>query len=134
MLDALPQAKILLGVRGYDADWLRQALNDRGIEPCFPSKTKSKVPIPHDHTLYRHRIENMFGKLKDWRRIHPSAAFQRCFASSEPFGCSARYDRYAHTFSLCSIIRLAPLPSTFKRAGSSCVPASDELRLSNVLY
>ena len=40
----------------------------------------------------------MFGKLKDWRRIHPSAAFQRCFASSEPFGCSARYDRCAHTF------------------------------------
>ncbi|GLJ00280.1 hypothetical protein Sbs19_40970 [Sphingobium sp. BS19] len=31
-----------------------------------------KVPIPHDTVLYRqrHKIENMFGSLKDWRRIH----------------------------------------------------------------
>lgn len=82
MLDALPQAKALLGDRGYDADSLRQALADRGIEPCIPSKANRKVPIPHDRTLYRQRqrIENMFGKLKDWRRIH------------------TRYDRCAHTF------------------------------------
>ena len=35
-------------------------------------KRNRKVPVPHDATLYRqrHRIENMFGKLKDWRRIH----------------------------------------------------------------
>jgi transposase len=41
-----------------------------------------KAPIPRDTTLYRrrHRIENMFGSLKDWRRIH------------------TRYDRCAHTF------------------------------------
>ena len=82
MLDALPKAKAMLGDRGYDADWLRQALADRGIEPCIPSKTNRKAPIPHDRTLYRqrHRIENMFGKLKDWRRVH------------------TRYDRCAHTF------------------------------------
>ncbi len=72
MLDALPKAKALLGDRGYDADWLRQALTERGIEPCIPSKINRKVPIPHDRQLYRqrHRIENMFGRLKDWRRIH----------------------------------------------------------------
>ena len=66
MLDALPKAKALLGDRGYDADWLRQALTERGIEPCIPSKINRKVPIPHDRTLYRqrHRIENMFGRLK----------------------------------------------------------------------
>ncbi|MGH8336462.1 MAG: IS5 family transposase [Gammaproteobacteria bacterium] len=82
MLDALPSAKALLGDRGYDADWLRHALTVRGIEPCIPSKSNRKVQIPHDRTLYRqrHRIENMFGKLKDWRRIH------------------TRYDRCAHTF------------------------------------
>jgi len=82
MLDALPKAKALLGDRGYDADWLRQALADRGIEPCIPSKINRKVPIPHDRILYRqrHKIENMFGRLKDWRRIH------------------TRYDRCAHTF------------------------------------
>lgn len=82
MIDALPRAKTLLGDRGYDADWFRVALVKRGISACIPSKTNRKVPIPHDRVLYRqrHRIENMFGKLKDWRRIH------------------TRYDRCAHTF------------------------------------
>ena len=40
----------------------------------------------------------MFGGLKDWRRIRHHAVFQRCLASTEPFGCSALYDRYAHAF------------------------------------
>ena len=71
MIDALPRAKALLADRGYDADWFRAALDARGIAACIPSKANRKVPIPHDTVLYRqrHRIENMFGKLKDWRRI-----------------------------------------------------------------
>ena len=82
MLDALPPAKEMLGDRGYDANWLRDALAERGISACIPSKANRKVQIPHDRVLYRqrHKIENMFGKLKDWRRIH------------------TRYDRCAHTF------------------------------------
>ncbi|QXQ06709.1 IS5 family transposase [Sphingosinicellaceae bacterium] len=82
MFDALPKAKAMLGDRGYDADWFRAALIAKGIAPCIPSKANRKTPIPHDRTIYRqrHRIENMFGKLKDWRRIH------------------TRYDRCAHTF------------------------------------
>ena len=82
MLDALPPAKTLLADRGYDADWFRNALIAKGIAPCIPSKTNWNVPIPRDRLLYRqrHRIENMFGKLKDWRRF------------------DTRYDRCAHTF------------------------------------
>lgn len=82
MLDALPKATSLLGDKGYDADWFRVALAARGITPCIPSKANRKTPIPHDATLYRqrHKIENMFGRLKDWRRIH------------------TRYDRCAHSF------------------------------------
>ena len=82
MFDALPPAKAILADRGYDADWFRDALTARGIVPCIPSKANRKAPIPHDQTLYRqrHKIENMFGKIKDWRRVH------------------TRYDRCAHTF------------------------------------
>ena len=82
MLPALPKAKELLGDKGYDADWFRQALADRGIAACIPSKSNRKEPLQHDRSLYRqrHKIENMFGRLKDWRRIH------------------TRYDRCAHTF------------------------------------
>ncbi len=82
MLDALPPAKELLGDRGYDANWFREGLAERGIAACIPSKANRKIHIPHDRVLYRqrHKIENMFGKLKDWRRIH------------------TRYDRCAQTF------------------------------------
>ncbi len=62
----------MLADRDYDADWSRAASEQRGITPCIPSKTNPKTPIPHDTDLYRqrHKVENMFGKLKDWRRIH----------------------------------------------------------------
>jgi putative transposase len=82
MLPSLPQAKELLGDKGYDSNRFRQALASRGITPCIPSSRSRKVPIPYDRTLYRqrHRIENMFGRMKDWRRI------------------AMRYDRCAHTF------------------------------------
>ena len=82
MLDALPAAKAMLGDRGYDADWFRNALIAKGIAPCIASNANRKIAIPHDRTLYRqrHHVENMFGRLKDWRRIH------------------TRYDRCAHTF------------------------------------
>jgi len=82
MFDAIPNAKTLLADKGYDADWFRGALTSRGIVPCIPPKSNRKATISFDRTLYRlrHKIENMFGKLKDWRRIH------------------TRYDRCAHTF------------------------------------
>jgi transposase len=72
MIDALSPAKAMLGDLGDDADWCRAAL--AGIAACISAKVNRKVPIPHDTLLYRprHRIENMFGKLKDWRRIHTS--------------------------------------------------------------
>jgi transposase len=82
MLPSCPPAKVLLADKGYDADWFRDALAIRGIEACIPSRAKRKTPVPHDAGLYRqrHKIEIMFGRLKDWRRIH------------------TRYDRCAHTF------------------------------------
>jgi transposase len=79
---SFPAARALLADRGYDADWLREDLTERGVEACIPPKSNRKIQIPYDKILYRkrHKIENMFGKLKDWRRIH------------------TRYDRCAHTF------------------------------------
>jgi transposase len=82
MLPALPPARELLADRGYDSNRFRAALAARGIEPCIPSTKSRKAPLPYDKLLYRqrHRIENMFGRLKDWRRV------------------ATRYDRCAHTF------------------------------------
>lgn len=47
-----------------------------------------KIRLPHDRALYRkwHKIETMFSKLKDWRRIH------------------TRSDRCAHAFMSAIVI------------------------------
>jgi transposase len=82
IVHALPRAGYMLADRGYDADWFREALGERGINPCIPPKKNRKTDIPYDKNLYkkRHKVENMFGRLKDWRRI------------------ATRYDRCAHAF------------------------------------
>ena len=68
--------------RGYDADWFREALVDRGIVPCIPGRRSRDKPVKYDKRRYRkrNRIEIMFGRLKDWRRV------------------ATRYDRYPTVF------------------------------------
>lgn len=82
LLPRLPKAKELIADRGYDADWFRAALAKKGIAPCIPPRKHRKEKCAYDKTLYRqrHKIENMFSHIKDWRRI------------------AMRYDRCAHTF------------------------------------
>ena len=82
VLPALPEAAVLIADKGYDSDPLRKALIAREIEPCIPGRKNRKAPVPYDAALYkqRNRIERMFGKLKDWRRI------------------AMRYDPCAHAF------------------------------------
>ena len=71
LLSVLPSAKLLLADKGYDADWFREALADEGIATRIPARRRRKNPARHDRKLYkkRHRIENLFARLKDWRRI-----------------------------------------------------------------
>ena len=78
LCSALPSVKWLTAHRGYDADWFREALRDKGIRPCVPGRTSRGKPVPHDKRRYRrrNRIEIMFGRLKDWRRI--ATCYDRC--------------------------------------------------------
>jgi transposase len=71
LLGHLPAAKHMLADRGYDADWYREGLENKGISPCIPSRKGRKIKVSHDAIRYRqrHRIENAFARLKDWRRI-----------------------------------------------------------------
>ena len=82
LLPALPDAEVLIADRGYDSNWFREALIELEIAPCIPGRANRKAPIPYNADLYkqRNRIERMFGRPKDWRRI------------------ATRYDRCAHTF------------------------------------
>ena len=36
LLDSLPKAQWMLADRGYDADWFREALQEKGLTPCIP--------------------------------------------------------------------------------------------------
>jgi len=67
LLPDLPAATHLLADKGYDANWFRDGLIKRGITPCIPPKTSRKFKLKFDKTLYkqRHKVENMFGRLKD---------------------------------------------------------------------
>jgi transposase len=61
----------LIADRGYDTDAIRAWCAERGIEVVIPSKRSRKVAIPHNRERYRtrHRIENLFGRMKDSTRI-----------------------------------------------------------------
>ncbi|MGR3633234.1 MAG: IS5 family transposase [Limimaricola soesokkakensis] len=78
LLRGLPVAEWLLADRGYDADWICEALKDKGIKPCIPGRKSRATPVKPDKRRYkrRNRIEIMFGRLKDWRRV--ATRYDRC--------------------------------------------------------
>lgn len=78
LLSALPPAKVLMADKGHDAGWFREVLEDKGVTACIPARRGQKNPAAYDRKLYkqRHRIENLFARLKDWRRI--ATRYDRC--------------------------------------------------------
>lgn len=79
---AVPDETTLIAHRSDYSDEFRDALKAKDISACIPAKSNRNSPVAHDAVLYktRARIEIMFGRFKDWRRV------------------GARYDRCAHTF------------------------------------
>lgn len=61
----------LLADKGYDSDAIRDELDNREIEAVIPSKKNRREPRTFDRDKYkdRNRIERMFNKLKNWRRV-----------------------------------------------------------------
>lgn len=84
LLGGLPAATWLLADRGYDADWFRDGLKNKGITLCIPGRKSRGKPIKYDKRRYkrRNRIEIMFGRLKDWRRV--ATRYDRARRSSSP--------------------------------------------------
>jgi transposase len=77
-LGNMPKAERLLADRGYDAERVREALKDKRLEPCIPGSKPHDKPFRHYKRRYkrRNRIEIMFGRLKDWRRV--ATRYDRC--------------------------------------------------------
>ena len=80
---------MVLADRAYDSAELRGGLRQRGAKAVVPNRSNRKRPYRFDRTSYklRHRIENAFCRLKDFRRI------------------ATRYDRFARNYlaSVCLV-------------------------------
>ncbi|BDW81076.1 hypothetical protein MACH24_31220 [Erythrobacter sp. Dej080120_24] len=77
--------KALLADKGYDGNRFRESLLIRGILPIIPPRSNRKVPEHPDYRRYkdRNRIERMFGKLKQQRRI--ATRYDKTILSFESF-------------------------------------------------
>lgn len=91
---------------------------EKGIKPCIPPTNNRKEQIEYDKALYkqRHRIENMFARLKDWRRI------------------AMRYDRCSHTFFSAICIAAAVLyASTRSRRAQARIGGGMRASLTSIV-
>ena len=61
----------LLADKAFDSNWIINELNDRGAMICISQRPQRLDPIKIDPDVYkwRHRIENFFCKLKEFKRI-----------------------------------------------------------------
>lgn len=68
--------------KAYDSQKVRQQIKDEGALPVIPSRSTAlqKAYCPKRIYRRRHKIENFFCRLKDWRRI------------------ATRYDKLARNF------------------------------------
>ncbi len=78
LLASLPGAQWLLVYRGYKADWFRDALQAKVITPCIPGRKSRAEPTCYDkrRSKRRNRLEIIFGRRKDWRRV--ATRYDRC--------------------------------------------------------
>lgn len=74
--------KRVIADRGYDANRIRAALRDQATIPVIPGRRNRKRPIQYDKRRHkdRWRVEAMFCRLKDFRRV------------------ATRYDKLARNF------------------------------------
>ena len=68
--------------KAYDSQKVRQQIKDEGALPVIPSRSNAtkKAYCPKRIYRRRHKIENYFCRIKDWRRI------------------ATRYDKLARNF------------------------------------
>jgi transposase len=61
----------VVGDKGFDGELQRQACRDHGAEPVIPARKNRVDPEPLDADAYRerNRVERLFAKLKEFRRV-----------------------------------------------------------------
>ena len=82
LLNDLPAGADVIADKGYDADWIRDLIEDQDCTPHIPPKSNRYDGITYSKTKYKKRnlIERCFNKLKNARRV------------------ATRYDKTAESF------------------------------------
>lgn len=65
------EAGAVLADKGYDANYIVDAVKEMEAEVVIPPRSNRKVARDYDTHLYKERnlIERMYGKLKHFRRV-----------------------------------------------------------------
>ena len=71
LLNDLPRGAKVIADKGYDADWIRELIEDQDCQPHIPPKSNRLDDIGYSKRLYKKRnlIERCFNKLKQFRHI-----------------------------------------------------------------
>jgi transposase len=71
LLNNLPANARVIADRAYDADWIRELIEDQDCSPHIPPRCHRYDGITYSKRLYRQRnlIERCFNKLKQFRHI-----------------------------------------------------------------
>jgi transposase len=71
LLQDLPKGTSLLADRGYDADWIRDLIEDHDCAPVIPPKSNRIGDIPFSRRKYKKRnlVESCINKPKQFRHI-----------------------------------------------------------------
>lgn len=71
LLQALPKGTDLLADKGYDADWIRELIEDQDCTAVIPPKSNRIDDLPFSRRKYRKRnlVERCINKLKQFRHV-----------------------------------------------------------------
>ena len=91
LLDHLSPGQVILADKAYDAQWLRQQIEEQGAAPNIPDRAGKKHKSCFSKVLYKDRnlVERFFNKIKYFRRI------------------ATRYDKLGSTF--LAMVKLASM-------------------------
>jgi transposase len=103
LLRHLPRRARLLADRGYDADWIRAFVAERGAWANIPPKRNRKDPICFSPYLYRDRnlVERFFNKIRqcpDTTSSPPTTSLSSSSPASA-YGCAFMSARPSHLYS-----------------------------------
>jgi transposase len=71
LIDAIETPQVVIADKGYDADALVESIRQAGAEAVIPPRSHRLNPRTYDQHRYRarHLVENLFARLKQFRRL-----------------------------------------------------------------